>query len=119
MPSDKINVIANYHFSDQLSAGSSATLAFKHDAVPTKQLVEGGGYEEIPAQGFATWFSMDIFATYQPLAVKGLTTKLSITNLFDRGYAQRTEYERNGDVKSSTEYYEEGRSFNLSLSYVF
>jgi len=119
MPSDKINMIANYKFSDQLSAGTSATLAFSHDAVPTKQLVEGGGYEEIPAAGFGSWFAMDIFATYQPTSIKGLTTKLSVTNLFDRGYAQRLDFERNGEAKNPVEFYEEGRSINLAISYVF
>lgn len=118
IPSDKINAMVNYHVSDQLSAGTSLTYAFSHDAVPTKQL-STDGEEDIPAEGFGTWFTMDLFATYQPQSMSGLITKLSVTNLFDRGYAQRTDYERNGDPKAAAEYFEEGRSINLSLSYIF
>jgi len=119
MPSDKINLISNYTFSEELIIGTSATFAFKHDNVPTEQLIEGGGSEEIPAEGFSSWFTMDIFGTYEPKAVSGLTVKLSATNLFDRGYAQRMEYEKNGDPKAPLEFYEEGRSINLNVSYAF
>jgi hemoglobin/transferrin/lactoferrin receptor protein len=119
MPSDKINLISNYSLSEELIIGSSATFAFKHDNVPTEQLIEGGGSEEIPAEGFSSWFTMDIFGTYQPKAISGLTVKLSATNLFDRGYAQRMEYEGNGDPKAPIEFYEEGRSINLNMSYAF
>jgi len=62
---------------------------------------------------------MDVFATYQAQSMPGLTTKLSVTNLFDRGYAQRADYEKNGDPKPAAEYFEEGRSVNLSVSYIF
>jgi hemoglobin/transferrin/lactoferrin receptor protein len=119
MPSDKINLISNYQVNEELTIGTSATFAFTHDNVPTQQLVEGGGIEEIPAEGFGSWFTMDIFTTYQPKAISGLTTNLSITNLFDRGYAQRMDYERNGEPKNPVEFYEEGRSINLKISYAF
>jgi len=119
MPSDKINLISNYTFSEELIIGTSATFAFKHDNVPTEQLIEGGGSEEIPAEGFSSWFTMDIFGTYEPKSVSGLTVKLSATNLFDRGYAQRIVYEKNGDPKAPIEFYEEGRSINVKMSYAF
>ena len=119
MPSDKINLLSNYKVNEELVIGTSATFAFNHDSVPTHQLIENGEQEEIPMEGFSAWFSIDIFGTYQPKAVKGLTVKLSATNLFDRGYAQRTEYERNGDPKNPIEFYEEGRSVNLNVSYAF
>jgi hemoglobin/transferrin/lactoferrin receptor protein len=119
MPSDKINWISNYTFSEELIIGTSATFAFKHDNVPTEQLIEGGGSEEIPAEGFSSWFTMDIFGTYEPKSVSGLTVKLSATNLFDRGYAQRMVYEKNGDPKAPIEFYEEGRSINVKMSYAF
>jgi len=119
MPSDKINLISNYQVNEELTIGASATLAFTHDKVPTQQVVEGGEVEEIPAEGFGSWFAMDIFTTYQPKAINGLTANLSITNLFDRGYAQRMDYERNGEPKNPVEFYEEGRSINLKISYSF
>ncbi len=119
MPSDKINLISNYQVNEELTIGTSATFAFTHDNVPTQQLVEGGGIEEIPAEGFGSWFAMDIFTSYQPKAISGLTANLSITNLFDRGYAQRMDYERNGEPKKPVEFYEEGRSINLKVSYAF
>lgn len=119
MPSDKINLVSNYQVNEELSIGTSAIFAFTHDKAPTQQLVEGGGIEEIPAEGFGSWFTIDIFTTYKPIVISGLTANLSITNLFDRGYAQRMDYERNGSAKNPVEFYEEGRSINLKVSYAF
>jgi hemoglobin/transferrin/lactoferrin receptor protein len=62
---------------------------------------------------------MDIFSTYEPKKIKGFKVNLSITNLFDRGYAQRMDFERNGEPKNPIEFYEEGRSINVKMSYAF
>lgn len=118
MPSDKLNLQTSYQLSDQWSVGSVATLAFKNSHAPSQQMSENG-LEEIPNEGFGTWFSMDVFTTYKPQAAKGLLVRLSVTNLFDRAYAQRLDFERNGDIKPFSEFYEEGRSLNLNLSYQF
>lgn len=119
MPSDKINLISNYSVNDELVFGTSATFAFTHDKTPTQQVIEGGEIEDIPSEGVGSWFTMDIFSTYEPKKVQGLKVNLSITNLFDRGYAQRMDFERNGDPKNPIEFYEEGRSVNLNISYAF
>ncbi|WP_077287902.1 TonB-dependent receptor domain-containing protein [Cognaticolwellia aestuarii] len=119
MPSNKINLVSNYTVNDELIIGTSARFSFTHDNVPTEQLIEGGGSETIPAEGSESWFTMDIFGTYEPKAVSGLTVKLSATNLFDQSYAQRKEYERNGDLSNPIDFYEEGRSVNLNVSYAF
>ncbi|WP_085297131.1 TonB-dependent receptor domain-containing protein [Cognaticolwellia mytili] len=119
MPSDKINLVSNYTVNEELIIGTSATFSFTHNNVPTEQLIEGGGSETIPAEGSESWFTMDIFGTYEPKAVDGLTVKLSATNLFDQSYARRLEYERNGDLSNPIEFYEEGRSVNLNVSYAF
>ncbi|AAZ27419.1 TonB-dependent receptor domain-containing protein [Colwellia psychrerythraea] len=119
MPSDKINLISNYNVNDELVLGTSATFAFTHDKTPTQQLVAGGEIEDIPSEGVGSWFTMDIFSTYEPKKIKGFKVNLSITNLFDRGYAQRMDFERNGDPKNPIEFYEEGRSINVKMSYAF
>ncbi|TWX71667.1 TonB-dependent receptor [Colwellia demingiae] len=119
MPSDKINLISNYSVNDELVFGTSATFAFIHDKTPTQQVIEGGEIEDIPSEGVGSWFTMDIFSTYEPKNVQGLKVNLSITNLFDRGYAQRMDFERNGDPKNPIEFYEEGRSVNVNISYAF
>lgn len=119
MPSDKINLISNYNVNDELLFGTSATFAFTHDKTPTQQVIEGGEIEDIPSEGVGSWFTMDIFSTYEPKKVQGLKVNLSITNLFDRGYAQRMDFERNGDPKNPIEFYEEGRSINVKMSYAF
>lgn len=119
MPSDKINLISNYSVNDELVFGTSATFAFTHDKTPTQQVIEGGEIEDIPSEGVGSWFTMDVFSTYEPKKVQGLKVNLSITNLFDRGYAQRMDFEKNGDPKNPIEFYEEGRSVNLNISYAF
>jgi len=118
MPSDKINVQTNYELTDEWAVGTVASLAFKHQHAPSQQVAENG-LEDIPNEGFGTWFTMDIFATYKPQVIKGLSARLSVTNVFDRAYAQRLDFERNGDVKPINEFYQEGRSINLNVSYQF
>ncbi|MCL1058072.1 TonB-dependent receptor [Shewanella gelidimarina] len=119
IPSNKFNLNIDTSINDSLVLGTRATYALTHNKVPTQQLGENGVIEEIPAAGFDAWFTMDIYASYTPLSIDGLVAKLSVTNLFDKAYAHQLDFERNGDEKPANEYYEEGRSINLQLSYQF
>lgn len=119
IPSDKFNLVLDTNISDSLLVGTRATYALTHDKVPTQQLGENGVIEDIPAAGFDAWFTLDLYASYSPESIEGLVAKLSVTNLFDTAYAHQLEFERDGAEKSPNEYYEEGRSINLQLSYQF
>lgn len=118
IPSDKVNLQTNFALNQEWSLGSVATFAFKHNHAPTQQ-VSDKGLEDIPNEGSNTWFAMDVFANYQPVTVKGLSVRLSVTNLFDKEYANRLEFERDGSLSPKESFYEEGRSVNLALSYQF
>lgn len=119
IPSDKFNFNIDKEISDSLRLGTKATYALTHDNVPTQQLGKNGVVEEIPAAGFDAWFTMDLYATYSPASVDGLVTRLSVTNLFDTAYAHQMDFERDGSEKPASEYYEEGRSINIQVSYQF
>ncbi|MCL1061633.1 TonB-dependent receptor [Shewanella benthica] len=119
IPSDKFNLTLNKSISDSLQLGTRATYALKNDKVPTQQVGENGVIEDIPAAGFDAWFTMDIYATYKPVSLDGLVASLSITNLFDKDYAYQKDFERDGSEKAANEYYEEGRSINVKVSYQF
>ena len=119
IPSDKFNLNLDTKINDSVLIGARAVYALTHDKVPTKQLGENGIIEDIPAVGFDAWFTMDLYASYSPDSINGLTTKLSITNLFDESYAHKMDFDRDGTETPANEYYEEGRSINLQLSYQF
>ncbi|QQX78578.1 TonB-dependent receptor [Shewanella sp. KX20019] len=119
IPSDKFNLNIDTKINDSLLIGTRATYALTHDKVPTQQLGENGVIEEIPAAGFDAWFTMDLYASYTPMSIDGLVARLSVTNLFDKAYAHQLDFERDGTEKPVNEYYEEGRSINLQLSYQF
>ncbi|MGB1298543.1 MAG: TonB-dependent receptor domain-containing protein [Psychrobium sp.] len=118
MPSDKINLQTNYALNREWSLGSVTTFAFKHNHAPTQQISDKG-VEDIPNEGSNTWFAMDVFASYKPASIKGLSARLSVTNLFDKEYANRLKFERDGSLAAKEEFYEEGRSVNLTVSYQF
>ena len=118
MPSDKFVVSIENQLSDEWRLSGKATHALKRHRVPTTQIDSNGDLETIPEderQSVSAWTTVDLYAEYIPAQLQDMTLSMSVTNLFDEAYALQND----SRADSKAEYYEEGRSINIDLSYNF
>jgi len=118
MPSDKFVVSIENQLSDEWRLSGKATHALKRHRVPTTQIDNNGDLETIPEderQSVPAWTTVDLYAEYIPAQLQDMTLSMSVTNLFDEAYALQND----SRADSKAEYYEEGRSINIDLSYNF
>jgi hemoglobin/transferrin/lactoferrin receptor protein len=118
MPSDKFVVSIENQLSDEWRLSGKATHALKRHRVPTTQIDRNGDTEIIPEderQSVSAWTTVDLYAEYIPAQLQDMTLSMSVTNLFDEAYA----LQNNSRADTKAEYYEEGRSLNIDLSYNF
>ena len=97
-----IGLEAGYDVNDEWRIGGNAEIALKNDI----------GSLDLPAYEVA-----NVFASYEPAAVKGLEIRLDIENLFDATYASRSS---DGiDFASVLPLNEPGRTFSLTAKLRF
>lgn len=102
---------AAHRFDNGLLIGGDAQIALDHD--DTYDLATGGRGPTLPGYAVA-----NIFAEYEPRGFENMTLRAEVNNLFDRDYSSRATYGQEfvGEVVPLKE---PGRSFKLSLEYVF
>lgn len=100
-----------HRFDNGVLVGGDAQVALDFD--DTYDFATGGRGPKLPGYTVA-----NVFAEYQPRGSKNLTLRAEINNLFDRDYSSRATYGQEfvGEVVPLKE---PGRSFKLSLEYVF
>ncbi|MGF1712870.1 TonB-dependent receptor [Vibrio kagoshimensis] len=116
MPSDKFTFSLNNQISNEWLLGGTVTHALERHRVPTAA-ESGGELVPIPEderQSVPSWTTVDLYAEYIPSNLEDMVLSMSVTNLFDEAYAIT-----NDSKASKAEYYEEGRSLNIDLSYQF
>ena len=117
MPSDKFTFSLNNQISNEWLLGGTVTHALERHRVPTAAAESGGELVPIPEderQSVPSWTTVDLYAEYIPSNLEDMVLSMSVTNLFDEAYAIT-----NDSKASKAEYYEEGRSLNIDLSYQF
>lgn len=118
MPSDKFTISLNNQLSDEWMMGGKVMHALERHRVPSASIESGGEIIPIPEderQSVPSWTTLDLYAEYIPSNLEDMMLSLSVTNLFDEAYA----IQNNSKANSKAEYYEEGRSLNIDLSYQF
>ncbi|NOH97514.1 TonB-dependent receptor [Vibrio sp. 99-70-13A1] len=118
MPSDKFTFSLNNQISNEWLLGGTVTHALERHRVPTASIESGGELVPIPEderQSVPSWTTVDLYAEYIPSNLKDMVLSMSVTNVFDEAYA----IQNNSQADTKAEYYEEGRSLNIDLSYQF
>ncbi|MCW4444182.1 TonB-dependent receptor [Vibrio splendidus] len=118
MPSDKFIFSLNNQISNEWLLGGVVTHALERHRVPTASIESGGIIVPIPEserQSVPSWTTVDLYAEYIPSNFEDMVLSMSITNLFDESYAIQND----SRATTKAEYYEEGRSLNIDLSYKF
>lgn len=100
-----------HRFDNGLLIGGDAQVALDFD--DTYDFATGGRGPKLPGYAVA-----NVFAEYSPRNVKNLVLRTEINNLFDEDYSNRATYGQEfvGEIVPLKE---PGRSFKISLEYVF